>query len=436
MSVYNIIKTIKETSSTNAKIQFVKDNISDDLYNTFRLAYDPLIVFGVKVLPLVEEYRSEISFTDALSLVENNLANKNRSLAHIEEIVKILSMCSEDDASVISKILLKNLDCGMSLVNFNKAIKGMAYTPILDYPCMLASAYSEKGLNKLSIEDGVFVQEKCDGMRFNAIIENGIVNFFGRSGKPIMILDDEFKQQFIDTFTSNCMVDGELLVKRNGEILDRKTGNGILNKCVRGTVSEEESKEICCVVWDIVPLEDFRNGLCEMSYYERFHKLLSIFLMNQPSKISSVCSELVYSKNEIENIFQRYLLEGKEGAIVKSPKNIWKNVRATDQIKLKAEEECDLRVIGYEVGTGKYDGMLGALICSSECGKLQVGVGTGFTDKERKEITEESVIGKIVTVGYNMMIDDKKRETKSLFLPKFIEIREDKSVADTLEQIK
>ena len=45
MSVFDIIKTIKETSSTNAKIQFVKDNISLELYDTFRLAYDPLIVF-------------------------------------------------------------------------------------------------------------------------------------------------------------------------------------------------------------------------------------------------------------------------------------------------------------------------------------------------------------------------------------------------------
>lgn len=435
MSVYDIIKTIKETSSTNAKIQFVKENISEELYNTFRLAYDPLIVFGIKVLPTVETYRGEISFTDALEMVENKIANKNRSLAHLEEITNILSMCSEEDASVIGKILLKNLDCGMSLVNFNKAIKGMTYTPILDYPCMLASAYSEKGMNKLNIEEGVLVQEKCDGMRFNAVIENGSVNFFGRSGKPITILDDTFKQQFLDTFSCDCMVDGELLVERDGKILDRKTGNGILNKCVRGTVSEDESKEICCVVWDIIPIEEFRKGISENLYFERF-TILNSFLMNEPSRISVVQSDLVYSKEDIEKIFQRYLSEGKEGAIVKSPKNQWKNVRATDQIKLKAEEECDLRVVGYEVGTGKYEGMLGALICESECGKLQVGVGTGFTDKERKEITKETVIGKIVTVGYNMLIDDKKRETKSLFLPKFIEIREDKSVADKLEQIK
>ena len=435
MSVFDIIKTIKETSSTNAKIQFVKDNISLELYDTFRLAYDPLIVFGIKVLPPIEAYSGAISFTDALEMVESKIANKNRSISHIEEITKILSLCSEDDASVIGKILLKNLDCGMSVVNFNKAIKGTTYTPIFDYPCMLASAYSEKGMGKLNIEGGVFVQEKCDGMRFNAVIEKGSINFFGRSGKPITVLCDEFKRQFFDTFNFDCMIDGELLVKRDGKILDRKTGNGILNKCVRGTVSVEESEEICCVVWDIVPIDDFRKGVCDKQYHERFDTLKG-YLNQNTSKISLVESELVYTKGEITELFQRYLGEGKEGVIVKSKNNLWKNVRATDQIKLKAEEECDLRVVGYEVGTGKYEGMLGALICESECGKLQVGVGTGFTDKERKEITEESVIGKIATVGYNMLIDDKKRETKSLFLPKFIEIREDKSVADTLEQIK
>jgi hypothetical protein len=37
-----------------------------------------------------------------------------------------------------------------------------------------------------------------------------------------------------------------------------------------------------------------------------------------------------------------------------------------------------------------------------------------------------------VAVKYNALIDDKKTGQKSLFLPVFVEIRDDKGVADTI----
>ena len=39
---------------------------------------------------------------------------------------------------------------------------------------------------------------------------------------------------------------------------------------------------------------------------------------------------------------------------------------------------------------------------------------------------------RIVSVKYNAVIDDKKTGQRSLFLPVFVEIRDDKGVADTI----
>ena len=47
----------------------------------------------------------------------------------------------------------------------------------------------------------------------------------------------------------------------------------------------------------------------------------------------------------------------------------------------------------------------------------------------------DQLIGKIVAVKYNMRIQNKSGE-ESLFLPIFVEVREDKDVADTLDDIK
>jgi hypothetical protein len=117
--------------------------------------------------------------------------------------------------------------------------------------------------------------------------------------------------------------------------------------------------------------------------------------------------------------------------ILKDPKGPWEDKRVKHQVKMKAELEADLRVTGFLPGTGKYEGKIGSLLVESADGKVKSAVGTGLDDEERS-CAPSVFIGQIVAVKYNALIDDKKTGQKSLFLPVFVEIREDKKVADTL----
>ena len=112
----------------------------------------------------------------------------------------------------------------------------------------------------------------------------------------------------------------------------------------------------------------------------------------------------------------------------------WEDKRTKSQIKFKGELECDLKIVGVQPGTGKYEGMLGAILCESKDGVVKVSVGSGFNDTHRKTYGEE-LIGKIVAVKYNARITNKQGE-ESLFLPIFVEVREDKDVADSSKDIK
>ena len=114
--------------------------------------------------------------------------------------------------------------------------------------------------------------------------------------------------------------------------------------------------------------------------------------------------------------------------------DIWEDKRSKTQIKFKGELECDLKIVGIEEGTGKYAGMLGAIQCESADGVIKVSVGSGFKDEQRKTLGKE-VIGKIAAIKYNMRIKNKAGE-ESLFLPIVLEIRDDKEVADSSEDIK
>ena len=114
---------------------------------------------------------------------------------------------------------------------------------------------------------------------------------------------------------------------------------------------------------------------------------------------------------------------------------VWEDKRSKTQIKFKGELECDLKIVAVEAGTGKYEGMLGAIVCESSDGIIKVNVGSGFNDEHRKTLKEKDLLGKIVAVKYNTRTTNKSGD-ESLFLPIFIEVREDKDIADNSKDIK
>ena len=131
---------------------------------------------------------------------------------------------------------------------------------------------------------------------------------------------------------------------------------------------------------------------------------------------------------------------GEEGVIVKNYSGIWRDTRSEDLIKMKAELDADLEVVGFNGGTGQFEGMVGSLICRSSDGKVEVSI-SGFSIELRQWITDniDSLIGTIVTVMYNERISSKgnnRAGVDSLFLPRFKEFRTDKKIANSSLEIK
>lgn len=128
-------------------------------------------------------------------------------------------------------------------------------------------------------------------------------------------------------------------------------------------------------------------------------------------------------------LFNDALESGEEGVIVKNGDAPWESKRSKFQVKMKAELEADLLVTEWNEGSGRIKGLMGSVTCVDLNGNLEVNVGSGFNDEDRKMVAED-IVGKIITVKYNEVIQDKRSSTKSLFLPIFEEVRLDKNVAD------
>lgn len=442
MNINALFEQLASDAGRIFKIDLLNQHKDNELLKrVLYLALDPMVNFYIRKIPAYTPAASNQA--DTLGPVLDTLMNQisTRQVtgnAAIELLTKLLSSLVVDDALVLERIIQKDLRCGVSESTVNRVWPGLVH----EYPCMLASGFDQKLIDKITWP--AYAQTKMDGMRFNAIVKDGKCEFRSRNGKLIDIPSDLLQLPFIgmaEHYKDNIVFDGELLVVDiAGKPLDRKTGNGILNKAVKGTMSAEEAESVRATIWDAIPLEAFSAGYHDDWYKVRFAKLFNA-LSDMSAKMAHVAHLVEFvDTTMVENIrqanktFTKALEQGLEGIILKTYQGVWENKRAKHQIKFKAELECDLLCIGWEEGTGKNVGRLGALQLQSACGMMKVGVGSGFTDKDRDTIKPD-VVGKIITVKYNAVVDDKRTETKSLFLPIYLETRLDKSEADTLDKL-
>ena len=433
--MYLVFKALENTSSRLEKEQILRNNINyEDFKKVLFLALDPYTQFYIRKIPDFEYNTHTLSWEDVFVNLADISERKITGNAAIDRLRWILENVHPEVADTVIRIISKDLKCGVSTATVNKIFPGLIPT----YPVMLASGYDEKTMAKMRYP--AYVQLKLDGMRFNAIVNNGKVELKSRNGKTIEIhnvLDESFLALSISLGIENCVFDGELIVKEtDGTIMNRQKGNGILNKAVKGTISEKEANMIHATIWDYIPLNDFKNGHCDKPYETRFRALKDGSYGLASDKINIIKNYIVNSESEAQTIFEEFLSNGEEGIILKNIFSPWEDKRVKHQVKFKGELDCDLICVDWQEGTGKNVGKLGALVLESADGKIRVNVGSGFTDEQRDKYTREETVGKIVAVKYNARIKDKNSDVESLFLPIFLEIREDKFTADDSTKIK
>ena len=434
MNLNTFLNQLAAEPSRNAKIAMLEANKSNELLReVVRLTLDPFTQFYQRKIPVYKTSDTVTSLQNALGGLYDLSSRTVTGNAAIEYLRMLLSSVSADDAKVLERIIDKSLDCGVNSSTANKVWMGL----IKEYPVMLCSPFEQRLVDKIKFP--AYVQLKMDGMRFNAIVRDGKCEFRSRNGKEIQLLGN-LEQEFIKLAGDiDCVFDGELLVMMPGDdqFVDRQTGNGILNKANKGTISAEQAALVHATVWDVIPYVLFGDGYCGSPYSTRFSSLKKLVDTIPPEnkKIWLVSSDMVENIDQANAKFEEYLGLGLEGIILKDGSGAWEDKRAKHQIKFKGELECDLKIVAVEEGTGKYEGMLGAIVCESADGIVKVNVGSGFNDEHRKTLKEKDLLGKIVAVKYNTRIQNKSG-AESLFLPIFVEVREDKTDADNSKDIK
>jgi len=424
VSILKILDELADDNSRLAKEAILKREVKNNLLrDVFKAAYDPMINYWIAKIPKYGKSRTH-SYTveealKELKLLTNRTHTGNSAISHL---TAILEECEEPE--VIERIIGRDLRVGCSDSTANKVWPGLIPT----FDVMLAHKDTS------GIKYPAFAQVKFDGGRCHLMFDGSTATAYSRNGKII-----EFCGA-LDTSARLLMKEGEVwdgeVVFRdaNGKFLDRKTSNGHFNRGVKGTMTPEIAQYATFIAWDIV---DFSSTLMYADRYDeyirRWDKLSDVQKSN--SNIWVAEAKTVKTETEAMEFYNNCIKHGLEGAIIKNIKSVWQPKRTKDLGKMKAEEEADLIVVGWELGTGRNKDRLGNLVCETADGKLQVRVGSGFNDDDRDQ-PAEYFLDKIVTVKYNQRIQDKKSGKWTLFLPIFIERRLDKDVANKFEELK
>jgi DNA ligase 1 len=452
--VYTKIQKLSETPSTNDKIALLKIYLEDKIFRKVCwCTYTSTIKFNVKIFPPFEKISgfSDKGWEVIIKILEK-LANQQGADNSIKSSLFLASSIDKETYAVVAMICDGDLRCGIGARTINKAMPNTIR--IWSYKRCATS----KHIDNLTFEPYASAQCKADGAFANMFIKDDLsISFFARSGKPIKCLQhlkskikdntpliQYGRRRGIDHQLPNEHIEGKVyqgelrVFNPNGTIMSRKQGNGIINECIHGTVSPEVAKSVFFTVWNVVTIAEFFNGESESTYRDSFYQVnLLVHRVGSDKHIRIVKFENVSSLEEAYAFYRKMRYEGEEGAIIKNINAKWEDNQSGsfDDIKIKHSFECDLKVVGWNYGTKgkKYGETVGSVDFESECGKLKVNV-SGLLDSER-EWDWDMMVGSICTVEAESVISSKSKSTYSLYTPSFIEPREDKTEANTLEEI-
>lgn len=424
-----IIENIRNTNTDNGKINIIKENSNNkEFLKLLDIIYNPKINLGVTdfELPTIQGSNTLENTLDKIEMLADAKITGN---AAVDFLIEWASDLDLENQLLLQKMIRKNLQCDLGAKTINKAIPNFIKKP----PYMRCALLDEKTKNKIQFP--AYAQEKCDGQFVNIVIEDDTVYFMSRTGTKYCIYNSwDFAK-----FPSNVVIMGELLYKVDGVIQPREIGNGIINKASEDnqTITDEEAENLFIKAWDIVTLDEFYARKSDTPYHIRFNKLNLILDDCNVEWITTVDTFMVNSFDEVNEYYKKLVSSDQEGIIIKNFNGKWADKTSQDQLKMKNKFQVELKVVGFNSGKPgtAFEKYLGSIQCESADGKLKVDVGTGFKDNDRVNIWEnkENLLGRIITVEGNKIIE--KDGSFSIFLPVFVEFRNDKDTADDLDKI-
>lgn len=287
----------------------------------------------------------------------------------------------------------------------------------------LLSAKALAALDKLPESDWIY-QTKHDGCAMMILVGVNIVRIFSREGKECFSMPHV--AEAIRQVSPPNMVYFAEAWHSNTEF------RAISGEFRRGAAKAEGFLD--AFLHDSVTLQEFRKGISERPYHERFDDCRKVATADGVVKTVPCGVSVVDLAEMVEHIRKTYgLLYELDGYMKKQIRGIW--IAGDDMegrcLKLKDKITVDLKCVGVVEGKGKFAGMVGALLVEWRGEVVPVGGGKLKTAQRQAywacahavcKPHPNGIVGKIVEVhALTITPDGQLRE------PVYQRIRDDKT---------
>ena len=417
-----VIDLVSRTSGTNDKQYLLKKNEQvPGLKTILKFIYDPYTRTGISKAKLAKALKmaeargpyvvgedNAVTYKQMIDYLKSHTTGNESDLAMAARFINCTKATQPEAEWLARAIVTQELKIGVTATTLNK-VYGSDFIPKIG--CMLGTLYGDVGPEKTKWP--CIVTEKLDGIRRILVKENGVCRCYSRSGHEdtglIEIVEDA------KYLPNNTVYDGELLAAGTFKdcIAQRQATNSIANS--KGTKTG-----LTFNVFDMVPLDEFRTGIStdkalvrkitlgatlmdesiQILEPEKWAVLIQAFGIHQELKAIRPVPILGLVKNmsDVEPIVNKIWARGGEGVMLNSTVGKYEIKRSKELLKVKHTEEHVLEVVDILEGTGKFEGMMGALVVDYNGNKL--GVGSGFNDTQRKDIWDnpEKYLGRSIEI--------------------------------------
>ena len=422
---------VDEINNSNSRIfkQGVLEKYKNDpdICRYLKIAYDPYTVYGISTKKLHKDlgYNGEREDLNVFELFDYLAKHNTGSTAEIVECQLALEYTAKynlEASYLLEELICKDLSIGVDAKTINSVIPNLIPT----FSVQLAEKYFDKPER---VEGKEFaITTKIDGGRIIAIKENGQVSFFTRAGQKYEGLVD-LEREMLEQIPNNFVLDGEitLLDYKN---YDSKTAYKLAMKITR---ADGEKHNVKMLVFDGMPLDEWKNQQSTLTWTERRHVLSCIAGFYLENLTYFELLPVLYQgidTSKITELLDEAIANKQEGIMINICDALYAFKRTTNLLKVKKMSTLDLEIVGVEEGEGRLAGTLGAILVRYKDGNV-VKVGSGFSDWHRNEIWNNQIyyIGKIVEIQYFEETKNDKGGV-SLRFPIFKDFRLDKLEAD------
>lgn len=313
---------------------------------------------------------------------------------------------------------------------------GKSVLPKDNIGAMLGKSYE----GVIKTKGPLYVTEKLDGNRCIARFDGVKWVFTSRNGKPMKVNFD------MTGLPVDYIYDGEVMSREQtqashrlhvnlikGNICKNVYTDGSFNN-TSGLINSKygDKSNLVYNIFDImdenIPYDERRDTLDTI--------MGTVDIHNSDWRIVPVLawySNVDTLDKHVHKLLDDVTSIGAEGLMINTASGLYQHKRTNDLLKYKKVKTMDLKVTGVIEGTGKYEGLVGALECVGEFDDkvVIVSVGTGLSDVERTmwALDNKLIIGKIIEVAYFSESQNKATNGTtfySLRFPRLKRVREDK----------